>query len=192
MDSPKRFVLGLVAVSLCVCGGLALLFLLVGNFDGASWRILTSTVLIGLFSLLALPGATLLDQGRGSLLAWSTVLLSVLGLLISFRIVWVGPEGDDGSWRLLVTLTACATAAGQVCATTARRHETDPPIVDRLYGISTLLAYTLAGMVTLAAWDILGANGFFWRVLGALAVIDLVTVVLQPVLRGRADLQLQK
>lgn len=185
MHLPKRFVLGLVAVSLSVCGGLAVLFLLVGDFDGASWRILTSTVLIGLFSLLALPGARLLDQGRGSILAWSTVLLSLLGLLVSFRIVWVGPAGDDGSWRLLLTLAACATAASQVCTTTARRRETDPPIVDRLYAISTLLVYTLACMVTLAAWDALGVGGFFWRLLGALAVIDLVTVVLQSVLRDR-------
>jgi hypothetical protein len=187
-----RFVLGLVAVSLCVCGGLAVLFLLFGRFDGANWRILTTTVLLGLFSLLALPGATLLDQGRGSVLAWSAVLLSTAAFLWSFRIVWAGVDGDDGSWRLLVTLTVCATAVSQVCATTGRRRETDPAIVDRLYGVSTLLAYTLAGIVTLAAWDALGAGAFFWRLLGALAVIDLLTVVLQPVLRGRARLQLQK
>lgn len=185
MDSPKRFVLGLVAVSLCVCGGLAVLFLLFGRFDGAIWRILMTTVLLGLFSLLALPGATLLDQGRGSILAWSGVLISVAAFLWSFRIVWAGFEGDDGSWRLLLTLTACATAVSQVCATTGRRRETDPPLVDRLYGVSTLLAYTLAGMVTLAAWDALGSGDLFWRALGALAVIDLVTVGLQPVLRHR-------
>ena len=165
-----------------------MLFLLFGRFDGAIWRILTSIVLLGLFSLLALPGATLLDQGRGSILAWSAVLLSVLAFLWAFRIVWAGVDGDDGSWRFLVTLTACATVLSQVCATTARRRETDPPIVDRLYAISTLLAYTLAGMVTLASWDALGAGALFWRVLGALAVIDLVAVILQPLLRGRARL----
>lgn len=188
MDSPKRFVLGLVAVSLCVCGGLAVLFLLFGELDGASWRILTTTVLLGLYSLLALPGALLLDQGRGSLLAWSAVALAVLGFLWAFRIVWGGLDDADGSWRMLVTLTACATAASQVCATTARRRETDPASVGRLYGISNLLAYTLAAMVTLASWEMLGAGGFFWRLLGALAVLDLLSIVLQPVLRNRARL----
>jgi hypothetical protein len=186
VDTPKRFVLGLVAVSLCVCGGLAVLFLLFGRFDGAVWRILTTAVLLGLFSLLSLPGAMLLDQGRGSILAWSAVLLSVVAFLWSFRIVWGGVDGDDGSWRLLVTLTACATTLSQVCATTGRRRETDPAIVERLYGISTLLAYSLAAMLTLAAWDMLGAGALFWRVLGVVAVIDLVTVGLQPVLRHRA------
>jgi hypothetical protein len=188
VDSPKRFVLGLLAVSLCVCGGLAVLFLLFGEFDGASWRILTTTVLLGLYSLLALPGAMLLDQGRGSTLAWSTVLLSALALLWSFRIVWAGLDDADGSWRLLVTLTACATAASQVCATTARRRGTDPAAVARLYAISNLLAYTLAALVTLAAWEMLDAGGFFWRLLGALAVLDVLSVVLQPVLRNRARL----
>jgi hypothetical protein len=188
MESPKRFVLGFVAVALSVCGGLAVLFLLFGDFDGSLWRILTSLVLLGLFSLLAMPGAMLLDQGRGSILAWSAVVLSVIGLLWSFRIVWAGVAGDDGSWRLLLTLTACATALSQVCATTARRHETDPAVVDRLYGLSTLLVYCLAGLVTLAAWDVLGAGALLWRVLATLAVIDLVAVVLQSVLRGRARL----
>jgi hypothetical protein len=185
VDSPKRFVLGLVAVALCVCGGLAVLFLLAGEFDGASWRILMTTVLLGLYSLLALPGAILLDQGRNALLAWSVVGLAVLSFVWAFRIVWAGSEGDDGSWRMLVTLTACATALTQVAATTARRRETDPASVGRLYGISNLLAYALAGMVTLASWDALGSGPLFWRLLGAVAVLDLLSVVLQPVLRGR-------
>jgi hypothetical protein len=186
VDSPKRFVLGLVAVSLCVCGGLAVLFLLFGEFDGASWRILTTTVLLGLYSLLALPGALLLDQGRSSILAWSAVLLAVLGLLWAFRIVWGDLDDADGSWRLLVTLTACATAVTQVCATTGRRRETDPPSVTRLYACSNLFAYALAGMVTLAAWDMLGSGPLFWRLLGVFAVLDLLSVLLQPVLRGSA------
>jgi hypothetical protein len=188
VDSPRRFVIGLMAVSFCVCGGLSLLFLLFGDAEGALWQILTSGVLLGLFSLLAYPGAMLLDQGRGSILAWSAVLLSALGLLWAFRTVWGDFHGDDGSWRLLVTLTACATAASQVCATTARRHENDPNAVDRLYGLSTVLVYTLAGMVTLAAWDGLATGTFFWQLLGLVALLDLVAVLLQPVLRGRERL----
>ena len=186
MDSPRRFVIGLAAVSLCVCGGLSLILLVFGDAEGALWQVLTSAVLVGLFSLLAYSGAMLLDQGRGSILAWSAVLLSALGLLWAFRTVWGDFQGDDGSWRLLVTLTACATAASQVCATTARRHETDPNPVDRLYGLSTVLVYALAGMLTLAAWDVLDAGPLFWQLLGVVALLDLVAVVLQPVLRQRA------
>jgi hypothetical protein len=188
VESPKRFVLGVVAVSLCVCGGLAVLFLLFGEFDGASWRILTTTVLLALYSLLALPGALLLGQGRSSILVWSAVVLAALGFLWSLRVVWGGFDGADGSWRLLVTLTACATAVTQVCATTARRRKTDPPSVDRLYAVSNLFAYAAAGMLTLAAWDMLGAGPLFWRLLGALAVLDLLSVALQPALRSRARL----
>ncbi len=187
MDSPRRFVFGLAAVALCLCGGLAVLFLLFGNLENSSWKILTTGVLLGLYSLLALPGARLLDQGRGSILGWSAVLLAAGGLAWSFRIVWAGLDDSDGSWRMLVTLTACATAVAQVCATTARRHETDPPLVDRLWGLSNLLAYTLAGLVTLGCWNALGAGSFFWELIAALAAADLVTVLLQSVLRGRAQ-----
>ena len=185
MESPKRFALGLAAVAFCVCGGLALLFLLFGTFEGASWKILTTVVVAGLYSLLALPGARLLDKGRSSILAWSAVLLAALGFLWAFRIVWSGLDDADGSWRLLVTLTACSTAVSQVCATTVRRRPTDPASVDRLYGVSNLLVYALAGIITLASWNAVGSGAFLWRVLGVLAILDIFSVVLQPVFRSR-------
>jgi hypothetical protein len=185
VESPKRFAFGLAAVAFCVCGGLAVLFLLFGNFEGASWKMLTTAVVLGLYSLLALPGARLLDQGRSPILGWSAVLLAALGLLWAFRVVWGGLDDSDGSWRLLVTLTACATSVTQVCATTARRHENDPASVNRLYGVSNLLVYSLAGIITLASWNALGSGGFLWRMLGVLALLDVLSVVLQPVLRSR-------
>jgi hypothetical protein len=188
VESPKRFELGLAAVAFCVCGGLAVLFLLFGELEGASWKILTTTVVFGLYSLLALPGAKLLDQGRSSILAWSAVLLAALGLLWAFRIVWSGLDDADGSWRLLVTLTACSTAVSQVCATTARRQATDPASVDRLYALSNLLVYSLAGIVTLASWNAVSSGALLWRTVGVLAAVDVLSIVLQPLLRSRARL----
>jgi hypothetical protein len=188
VESLKRFELGLAAVAFCVCGGLAVLFLLFGELEGASWKILTTAVVFGLYSLLALPGARLLDQGRSSILAWSAVLLAALGLLWAFRIVWSGLDDADGSWRLLVTLTACSTAVSQVCATTARRQATDPASVDRLYAVSNLLVYSLAGIVTLASWNAVGSGALLWRTVGVLAAVDVLSIVLQPLLRSRARL----
>jgi hypothetical protein len=188
VESLKRFELGLAAVAFCVCGGLAVLFLLFGELEGASWKILTTAVVFGLYSLLALPGARLLDQGRSSILAWSAVLLAALGLLWAFRIVWSGLGDADGSWRLLVTLTACSTAVSQVCATTARRQATDPASVDRLYAVSNLLVYSLAGIVTLASWNAVGSGALLWRTVGVLAAVDVLSIVLQPLLRSRARL----
>jgi hypothetical protein len=187
VESPRRFAFGRAAVALCVAGGLAVLFLLFANdLEGALWKLLTTAVLLGLYSLLALPGGRLLDQDRGSILGWSAIVLAVAGLVWSFRIVWGGLDDSDGSWRLLVTLTACATAVTQVCVTTGRRHETDPPLVDRLWGASNLLAYSLAGLMTLGCWNAVGAGSLFWRMIAALAAVDVVTVVLQPLLRNRA------
>jgi hypothetical protein len=187
VEAPRRFVFGLAAVALCVCGGLAMVFLVFGEPEGASWKLLTTAVVLGLYGLLALPGARLLDQGQSPILAWSAVLLAAAGLLWSFRIVWGGLDDSDGSWRMLVTLTACASAVTQVCVTTGRRHATDPPLVTQLWGASNLLAYTLAGLLVLGSWNALGAGSLFWQSVCALAAIDLVTVLLQPVLRGRAQ-----
>jgi anti-sigma-K factor RskA len=116
------------------------------------------------------------------------VLLAALGLLWAFRIVWSGLDDADGSWRLLVTLTACSTAVSQVCATTARRQATDPASVDRLYAVSNLLVYSLAGIVTLASWNAVDSGALLWRTVGVLAAVDVLSIVLQPLLRSRARL----
>jgi hypothetical protein len=186
VEAPRRFVFGLAAVALCVCGGLAAIFLVFGESEGASWKLLTTAVVLGLYGLLALPGARLLDQGESPILAWSAVLLAATSLLWAFRIVWGGLDDSDGSWRMLVTLTACTTAVTQVCVTTGRRHETDPPLVTRLWGISNLLVYAVAGLLVVGSWNALGAGSLFWQAVCALAAVDFVTVLLQPVLRGRA------
>jgi len=162
------------------------LFLAFGGSEGASWKLLTTVVVLGVYGLLALPGARLLDEGQSSILAWSALVLAAAGLLWAFRIIWGGLDDSDGSWRLLVTLTACGTAVSQVCVTTSRRHETDPPVVTRLWGLSNLLAYTLAGLLTVGSWNALGAGSHFWQAVCAVAAVDLAAVVLQPVLRGRA------
>jgi hypothetical protein len=186
VEAPRRFVFGLATVAFCVCGGIAVLFLVFGDPEGASWKLLTTAIVLGLYGLLALPGARLLDQGQSPILGWSAVLLAAVGLLWAFRIVWGGLDDSDGSWRMLITLTACATAVTQVCVTTGRRHETDPPLVTRLWGVSNLLAYTLAGLLVLGSWNALGVGSLFWQAVCALATIDLATVLLQPVLRSRA------
>lgn len=185
MEPSRRFALGLTAGASFACVAVALAFLVFGEFEGVSWQVLTTVVLVGLYLLLSLPGVRVLVRDRGSVLAWLTVLLAAMGLAWGLRIVWGGLDDSDGSWRLLVTLTACTAAISQVCATTARRKETDPARVGRLYGASNLLAYTLAGLVTLACWDELGPDSAFWKMLGVLALLDVLAVVLQPVLRAR-------
>jgi hypothetical protein len=179
----RLFALALV-VSLSASGLIAIGILLVGEFDETSARILATTGLIGLFSLLSLPAGVLLDRGRVQPLAWILIALAALSFLVAMTLVW-GDIEDEKGWKTALTLTLFTGAFSQTAATTSRRRETDTIGVDVLYLGSIAGAFLAAGVSTLAAWEEIDDSGYY-RGLGALVVATLLTVLLQPAVRRAA------
>lgn len=162
--------------------GLAIGFLLFAEFDETTWKIIGTTALLSGFSLLGLPGATLLDQGRAQVVGAINLLLAAGGLLFALVLLWT--ESDRG-WKLLVFLVAFTGAAAQASGTTARRRADDPPLVRIAYVAGLAVVAVVASLTSIAAWQEIERAGYY-RILGALVVADLLTVLLQPILRRTA------
>ena len=141
-----------------------------------------TTALLGGFSLLGLPGAALLDQGRAIVLGWANLLLAGVGLTYSLALLW--SEADTG-WKLLVFIVSFGGAAAQASGTTARHRANDPPSVRLLYLGGLAGGVLLASLISLAAWQEI-EDETFYRFLGALAVAEVLAVLLQPILRRTA------
>jgi hypothetical protein len=141
--------------------------------------VIGTTALLSGFSLLGLPGAALLDQGRAIALGWASLILAAAGLTYSLALLWA--ESDRG-WQLLVAIVAFAGAAAQASGTTARRRADDPRSVNVLYLTGLAGAVILASLISIAAWQEI-ERASYYRILGALAVADLLVVLLQPILR---------
>jgi len=60
----KRTFLQILIASLVATAALAIGFLLLAEFNDRAWKVIRTTALLSGFSLLGLPGAALLDQGR--------------------------------------------------------------------------------------------------------------------------------
>ena len=187
-QAKRLFFVGFVA-SLCATAALAILFLLFGEFDDTAGRILLTTALIALFSLFALPAGVLLDKGRVAWLAWTTIGVSALALVLSLALVWASWEEDPGEahWKAVAVTGAFAAAFSQAAATTSRRRDDDTPAVRVLYvvalGLGALLALLIAGAALAEVED---EN--YYRGLAAVAVADLLFVILQAVVRRLAAL----
>jgi hypothetical protein len=107
--SIGKRIFGLALVG-ALCTSALIAILLFGEFDDTTARILATTGLIGLFSLVSLPGGVLLDQGRYAGLAWVVITLAAAGFLLAMTLVW-GDEGDDTIWQLAGSVTAVAGAS---------------------------------------------------------------------------------
>ena len=183
-SSGKRlFFLGLIA-SLVLTAAIAIGVLLFGEFDETTGKILLTTALLALFSLVALPGGVLIDQRRHLPLAYLTLALATVAFALALAVVWRDWEESGGEtlWRTLAVFAAFAGAAAQAATTTARLRPDDTPLVRRLYVASLVLGVLLAGMIALAAALEIDSPGHY-RVLGAVAVADVLLVVVQSVAR---------
>ncbi|HEX2044457.1 MAG TPA: hypothetical protein VHF23_02380 [Gaiellaceae bacterium] len=179
----RRLFLRILVASLCVTAGLAIVTLLVAEFDETAGRILATTAFLAFFSLLAMPGGALLDRGRYTGLAGATLVLAGLAFLAAMVVVWSDWSEDlEDAWKALVVLGGFAGASSQTATLRARLRDGDRAGVLRLYLASLVLGFGLAFLIAVAALGEIEQAGFY-RFLGAVAVANVLVALLQPVLR---------
>ena len=169
----RRALLLTVAALMCAAAALAIGILLFGDFGGTEGRILATTFLLAVHCALAVPAAILRDQRRLPGLAALVVALATASAVLNTVAVWWEGSGDRFGRTvgtvmiyLVVTVVVAALAA-------LPRH--------RLFVPSVVLGYVVATMAAVALWTETERSGYL-RVLGALAVLEVLLVALQPVL----------
>ena len=179
----RRILLLGVAGLLCASALLAIAILLVGRFGDIERRIIGTTLLLAGYGVLSLPGVVLLDQGRRRPLAVAAVGLAATAAALALVSVW-GFSDTDAVGKSVGTATIFALAAAQTAALAARRRAADPPVVATLFAASCATALLAAATASTLVWA--QPDGTLYaRLVGALAVLDLLLVALQPLL-GRA------
>jgi len=176
----RRVLLLGIAGLLCAAALLAIAILLVGRFGDVERRILGSAMLLAGYGLVGLPSVVLLDQGRRRGLAVVGLALAGAAAGLALASVWAF-SGSDSLGRSVGTATLLALAGAQASALTARQSESDPPSVRRLYPAACATGALTAVAASALVWTQPGA-GIYPRLLGALLVLDLLLVALQPVL----------
>jgi len=174
-----------VAALLSLSALLAIGILVVGRFGSVEARILGSTALLAGFGLVALPAVMLLDKERARVLAYVAAALPAFAAALALVVTWSRSD-SEALGRSLGSATIVALAFAQLAAMTARRTERDDSLVRRLFALSCGTGLLGAGVGVALLW-IGPDNQRAPRLFGALLVLDLLLVALQPLLaRARA------
>ncbi len=176
----RRILLFGVAGLLCASALLAIAILLVGRFGYTERRIVATTLLLAGYGLLSLPAVVLLDQRRLRAFAFAAVGAAAAAAVTALVSIWA-PSSSDTVGKLVGTLTVAAVAAAQAAALAGRRRESDPPVVGILFDVSCATAALAAASASALIWT-QPSGSTYVRLLGALIVLDLLLVSLQPVL----------
>jgi len=183
VTTNRRTILLLAVVALmCAAAALAIGILLLGDFGGTEARILGSTLLLAGYGVLTVPAAILWDQHRLPALATAVAALAVLAASLNLAGIWWEGLSDE---PLLGKTNGAATfflVASVVTAALAARPR------HRLFSVSIALAFIAAAMATAAIWTETEREGYL-RLLGAVVVLDVLLVALQPLLMRARDNQ---
>jgi hypothetical protein len=177
----KRLFLWALVVSLCVTAVIAIGTLLFAEFDDTAGRILATTALLSLASLLSLPAGVLLDQRRAVPLAWATIAAAAAGFVLAMVVIW-GDPGEEWLSRITWTLWLGAGAGAQADVVTAVLRPGASRRLRVLNALSILLTSLLAALIAVAIWTEPDSDAFA-RAMGALAIAAVLTSLLQPILQ---------
>lgn len=178
----RRLFVWALLVSLCLTGAIAIGTLLFAEFDDRAGRILATTALLALASLLGMPAGVLLDQGRARALAWALLGTVALGFAFAAYAVW-GDADPAWTWKLAVTLGVAAGAGAQAAASTSRLRPDDGRRLRAVYWLAIVLGAAFAVLVAVAVWKEIEDAENYYRVLGATAVAAVLASLVQPLLR---------
>jgi hypothetical protein len=176
----KRRLVVVTIVSLGVTAAIAIGVLLLGDFGETEGRILATTLALSVCGLLSLPAAVLLEQDRARLLAWVTGGLAATSFAAFEVAIW--NDDNEKAWKTVGTLAALAVASTQVSGLTSRLRAGDRRAVRVVYACAVGIVLVLAAMVVAAIWAEIESDTYY-RVLAALAVLNVFLIVVQPLLR---------
>jgi len=177
----RRALLVATVVALSATALLAIVALLAGDFGDFELRILGTTGGFALSSLIATRGTALLERGRFVALGRAVIVLSALAFLAELWVLWIDDDSAAG-WKTYVCAIALAGALGQIAGMIARRRPTDTRSVATIVWAASTCAVILAVMACSAALAEIDDGGYY-QAFGAIAVLDILGVVLQPVVR---------
>jgi hypothetical protein len=177
----RRLLLVATVSALSLTALFAIFALLTGSFDETQVRILATTGGCGLASLLAMPGTRLLEQLEHVDLGRLLVFLAALTFVVELWAVWIDTD-NDVSWRALAVAVSVTVALAQIASSLARRRPSDPDAVALLGLGAGVCAIVLALLASLAALAKVGDSGYY-RLLGVVAVFDVLLVSLQGAVR---------
>lgn len=177
----RRLLIRAIVAGLCITAGIGIVLLLGGSIDDTSGRILITTTSVSFFGLLAVPAGMLLERNRFSWLGRGSAALTGATFLLTLVVTWLHdvPSSLWRTWGVLGTLTL---AGAQAAAVEARRRDTDS---DRIRLLVSLSMVSGAALAALGVGGILGSidDGGYYRLLGAIAIIDVLLISVVAVLR---------
>lgn len=173
----KRAFLYSLILSVVLSALLGIIAILSGEFGWLELRILLTAVTISLASINGLACGAYLGTGKGKLLPWVGIVLTLVSTLLIVSQIWLEFTLNEAFWKL----TACCAVYAIACAHLSLLSMAR---LAQWFQWSLVAAYVvILGVATMIAMIILLLidNSGMFHLLGVAAVIDAAITILIPI-----------
>lgn len=178
--TATRWALISLLSSLVVSALIGIVIILKGDFGDTEGKLLGTTITLGLFTVLAIPGTIQLGRGRYYALAVTAIIASILAFFLMVSAIWSdGPFESEFLNKVMVTFAVIAFASNHVALLLLA---TSTAQTIRLISIAT---FTLIGVISstliISMWteEMPEALG---RLLAVFAILDVLGSLAVPML----------
>ena len=177
----KRICLISLIVSLSISALVAIFVFLFGNFQEIEIKFLATTLIIGGYSLTGLCTSILYDQKKYIPLTLSGIIVSILGFLTAFVLIW---EISDFDYILNAAIIFIILALSIAHISLLLLIRSDKKVINASLAATIVFITIVALMLTyLPLSDFDDVDEFYYRILGVFAVLDVLGTIVTPILK---------
>jgi len=179
----KKYLVTSIVVSLVAAALLGIVALLSGEFNDISWRVLITTLVIGVFSITSLASLRGFESKVVEELWVSRagIVASLVAAVTVLLLVWADNLGGEGLAKTAAVVSVLAVGFAHISLILPFRSRS---------ALSSMLTLTTCAAVAVVAGLIislifvedLSEGGSVYRVLGVFAILDVLGTILIPVL----------
>ena len=178
----KKLFLRILIAGITASAGIGIMIFLFGDFGSTEISLLLTTLAIGGFSLTGLCCSTLYEQDKFRIFSIVGMILSTIALVVSILIIWEFSLLDE-IWQLM--LIAIILAVGTAHVSLLLLIEPKNKEIRRTLEFTVLVIISVALMLINMVINFNDSELYF-RLLGVLAILDVLGTIATPVLNRMA------
>lgn len=177
----KKYLILTIVTSLIISALLGIITLLSGEV--VSWEVITTTIVVGLFSIFSLGSLRGFESTDlfEKLISQVGVVTSLLATGLLLFLIWFSPDFWDGEtyYRITAIASVLAVALSHISLILpfAKQSMLTAALVSATSGVVAIVAAIIVSLIVFEANDYEG----IYRVLGVFAILDVLGTILVPI-----------
>lgn len=176
----KKIFLITLIISMTISALIGIVIFLLGNFGNTEEKLILTTLAIGGYSMAGLGCSFLYEKRSYNPLSLIGMIASAIGLLLTILVIWEAVDFDD-TWKAVIILAVLSFGIAHMC------------LLLLIKPVKSLVSFALSAtlifigivsfmLIILILNDFSGLDSFYFRLLGAFAILDALGTITTPIL----------